>query len=106
MTSSDITESEREGNAVTDAETGPQSKTGGIWQPTEQALKTAHNLITEIDIPLHIARYVVIKSENKQPCKSSEWLRWIIDDERKAKQELRKEQASATRRRSWYEVAD
>lgn len=88
---------------VTDAEP-PTSR--GIWQPTEQALRTAHSVVTEVDIPIHIARYVTVKAENKQEPRSSEWLKWILADEAKAKAELRRQDAAASRSRRWYDVAD
>jgi hypothetical protein len=59
-----------------------------------------------MDIPIHIARYVTIKAENKQEPKSSEWLKWILADEAKVKAELRRQNAEASRKQSWYHVAD
>ena len=90
---------------MTDAEP-PTTSRRGIWQPSERALETAHTVCTEVDIPIHIARYVTVKAENKQKPSDSEWLKWVLADEAKAKAELRKDAASASRRKSWYEVAD
>jgi len=79
---------------------------GGIWQPSEAALKTARSVVTELDIPLHIARYVVVKAEKHQDPTSSEWLKWIIADEQKAKTEARQQARAAAKQDSWYTVAD
>lgn len=88
---------------MTDAESAPSRH---IWQPSEQALKTAYSVVTEMDIPIHIARYVTVKAENKQECRSSEWLKWILQDEAKAKAELKRQDVESSRKRSWYTVAD
>lgn len=84
----------------------PSPSRSGIWQPSEQALKTAYSVVTEMDIPIHIARYVTIKAENNQECKSSEWLKWILADEAKVKAEQKRHNAEASRQHSWYHVAD
>ena len=89
---------------MTDAGAPPPSR--HIWQPSEQALKTAYSVVTEMDIPIHIARYVTIKAENKQQPSNSEWLKWILADEAKAKAELKRQDVAASRGRRWYDVAD
>lgn len=90
---------------MTDAEPAPASRRR-IWQPSEQALATAHSVVTEVDIPIHIARYVTVKAENKQQPSNSEWLKWILADEAKAKAELRRQNVETSRKQSWYHVAD
>lgn len=97
-----ITESEAVMFAGPPAE---QPKRRGWW-PSDAALKTADTYIEIMDIPLSIARYVIRKAEMKQEPSSSEWLRWLIDDEKKeklARQERAKE-ARTTKR--WDAVAD
>lgn len=79
---------------------------GGIWQPSEQALKTARSVVTETDIPLHIARYVVVKTEKHQQLSSSDWLKWLIQDEQKAKAEKKRAEAAEGKHRPWYRVED
>lgn len=90
---------------VTDAGSAPPSR-GHIWQPSERALATAYSVVTEMDIPIHIARYVTVKAENKQKPSDSEWLKWILADEAKAKAELKRQNHEASRAKSWYSVAD
>lgn len=90
---------------MTDAEPAPPSRRG-IWQPSEQALATAHSVVTEVDIPIHIARYVTVKAEQKHQPSSSEWLKWVLQDEAKAKAELKRQEAATSRSRRWYDVAD
>jgi len=83
-----------------------ETEPGGIWQPSPQAIKTAKSVVTETDIPIHIARYVVVKSEQKKPCSSSEWLKWILADEQKAKNEAKRAAAAAGKSKEWYTVQD
>lgn len=90
---------------MTDAGSAPPSR-GHIWQPSERALATAYSVVTEMDIPIHIARYVTVKAENKQKPSDSEWLKWILADEAKAKAELRRQDVATSRSRRWYDVAD
>jgi hypothetical protein len=78
---------------------------GGIWQPSPKAIETAKRVVTETDIPIHITRYVVVKAEQKKEPSSSEWLKWILADEQKAKNELRRTQASE-RKKGWADVED
>ncbi len=87
-------------------DTEPPAPSRHIWQPSEQALKTAYSVVTLMDIPIHIARYVTVKAENKQPPSNSEWLKWILQDEAKAKAEARRHDAGTSRKQSWYHVAD
>lgn len=77
-----------------------------LWQPTDSAMATAREVVHITDIPLHIARYVVTKAEKKQTPSSAEWLRWIFEDEKRAKAESAKEQASTRAARPWHQVAD
>lgn len=76
------------------------------WQPSEAALATAENTVTLVDIPLHIARYWIVKTEKRQQPSSSEWLRWLLADEAKAKQEERKEARESRQDIRWDKVAD
>lgn len=83
----------------------PEGPQGIGWQPSQQALDYAKGLVTETDIPLHIARYVVVKMEKHQPMSNSDWLKWLIADETKARTELRRTQASE-RKKGWADVED
>jgi hypothetical protein len=76
------------------------------WYPSEAALKTAYDTVTEIDIPVHIARYTVVKAERKDTPSSSEWLRWLFQDEQQALKEKRKQDRDEREHRPWYGVAD
>lgn len=76
------------------------------WWPSDAALATARNLEPITDIPLSVTRYVVIKHERKQKPESAEWLKWFIEDEKKARAEERQDTASRFRARKWYDVAE
>lgn len=73
------------------------------WMPSQTAMATAKDVIKLTDIMLHITRYRVVKAERKQRCSSSEWLRWIIQDEQKAQLQERQDSMSRKKERRWYE---
>ena len=79
---------------------------GQDWQPSEQAMDWAKKRIHYTDIPMHVARYVLVKMEQKLPPQNTEWLKWLVEDEKKAKAQAQRETAAANRKRSWHEVAD
>jgi hypothetical protein len=58
------------------------------------------------EIPLHVSRYKVVKAERHAQPDSAEWLRWFIEDEKKARAEEREKEASRFRQRKWYDVAE
>lgn len=91
------------GVAVTDT-----SSSRGIWQPSEQAIKTARSAGHSelVDIPIHIARYVTVKAERRGTPTDAEWLRWYLADAQEALTKQRKADAAAGKARSWYNVAD
>jgi hypothetical protein len=89
-------------DAVTDTDSSRKT-----WQPTEQALTTARAINNElVDIPIHIARYTVVKAEKHQQPSSAEWLRWYLADAQEALVKERKAQAAAGKARPWHHVAD
>ncbi len=66
----------------------------GTWQPSEQALITARSIQNQlVDIPIHIARYTVVKAEKRVPPTSAEWLRWYLADAQEALNKQRKAEA-------------
>jgi hypothetical protein len=69
------------------------------------AIKTAHREIELIDLPLSVTKYEIRMAElNKKPS-SSEWLRWLIEDEQKLRL-LQKEQARESgNHKSWWSTA-
>ena len=69
------------------------------------AVRTAHREIELIDIALSVTKYEIRMAEmNKKPS-SSEWLRWLIEDEQKLRL-LQKEKAiEAGHHKPWYGVA-
>jgi hypothetical protein len=69
------------------------------------AIRTAHREIELIDLPLSVTKYEIRMAElNKKPS-SSEWLRWLIEDEQKLRL-LQKEQAKeAGNTKSWWSTA-
>lgn len=76
------------------------------WKPSDAAMDTARDVIHITDITLHIARYTVTKAEQRKEPQSGEWLRWIIEDEKRAKAEQVKEMREVRSNRPWHGVAD
>lgn len=76
------------------------------WWPSDAAIASATQLDPITDIPLSVTRYVVVKHERKQQPESAEWLKWFIEDEKKARAEERQNTASRFRTRKWYDVAE
>lgn len=79
---------------------------GRTWQPSPAAIMNARRSVTLTDIPLSIARYVVVKAEQKRAPSSAEWLRWLFEDEKKAKEHHDREERDKRAARSWHAVAD
>jgi hypothetical protein len=75
------------------------------WQPSEAALKTAHDSIELTDIPLFITHYRIRCGELKREPSSSEWLRWLIEDEKKARAEERRLARENGTKESWWATA-
>lgn len=76
------------------------------WTPSAAAMKTASDTVTEVDIPLHITRYIIVKAEKKQEPTSSEWLKWLIADENKARALAKQQMAEQGRSKGWASVAE
>jgi hypothetical protein len=53
-----------------------------------------------------VTRYRAVKYERKAQCDSGEWLRWFLEDEKKARAEERKNAQSRFRKKNWYDVAE
>lgn len=69
------------------------------------AVKTAHREIELIDLPLSVTKYEIRMAELNRKPSSSEWLRWLIEDEQKLRL-LQKEQArEAGNHKSWWSTA-
>lgn len=75
------------------------------WYPSENAIRTAERAVELMDLPIHIARYTVVKAEQGKEPTSGEWLRWILADEQKSRDEERR-LAAANKPDKWYSVAD
>lgn len=82
----------------------PRKRRG--WYPSDNAIAEALSLDPVTDIPLHVSRYKVVKAERHAQPDSAEWLRWFIEDEKKARAEEREKEASKYRQRKWYDVAE
>lgn len=76
------------------------------WWPSDAALESANAIDPITDIPIHVTRYTVVKAERKAQCDSAEWLRWFLEDEKKARAEERKDTASRFRTKKWFDVAE
>lgn len=73
---------------------------------SDAAWKTAHQQIELQDIMLSITKYEIRSKERGTTPSSSEWLRWLIEDEQKMRTEERKQAQDAARRKPWFAVAD
>lgn len=94
-----------EPSAVVSTSTGtnPARRT---WRPSDRAVESAKAITPITDIELSILRYVTVKAERKAAPDSAEWLRWFVEDEKKARADERENQASQYRQRKWYDVAE
>lgn len=86
--------------------TEPTKRKRRGWYPSDNAIAEAESLDPVTEIPLHVSRYKVVKAERHAQPDSAEWLRWFIEDEKKARAEEREKQASRFRERKWYDVAE
>lgn len=75
------------------------------WSPSENALRTAKDNVELQDIPLSITHYVIRMAEMKKEPSSSEWLRWLIADEKKLQAEEREKAKSNGEKKKWFAVA-
>lgn len=78
------------------------------WQPSAQAYNTAvteilHHLDKE-DLGLITARYELICHEKRKALDSGEWLRWVIEDERRAKERFQATEREKAKRKPWHYV--
>lgn len=78
----------------------------GAWSPSPAAWDEARAVCTTINLQLHLARYRVVKKEKKEQPSNGEWLRWAIQDETKAQEELKRQRAASRQSKSWWTVAD
>lgn len=75
------------------------------WMPSDAALKTAHDSIELMDIALSITHYRIRAKELGREPSSGEWLRWLIEDEKKARIEERKQAQANGQKKPWFAVA-
>lgn len=73
------------------------------WTPTASAMRTARESVTITDIQVHIQHYRVRCAERHKDPDSGEWLRWLLADEQRVRQERA---AQTTPRRWWHTAAD
>ena len=79
------------------------SKNHGWLSPA--AVRTAHREIELIDLPLSVTKYEIRMVElNKKPS-SSEWLRWLIEDEQKLRLAQKEQAREAGTHKSWWATA-
>ena len=69
------------------------------------AIRTAHREIELQDIPLSITKYEIRMVELKKSPSSSEWLRWLIEDEQKMRTAEREAAREAGKHKPWYATA-
>lgn len=69
------------------------------------AVRTAHREIELQDIPLSITKYEIRMMELKKSPSSSEWLRWLIEDEQKMRTAERDAAREAGKHKPWYATA-
>lgn len=100
---------------ATTASTTEQGREAGVaaptpsrsrgWMPSDAALKTAHDSIELQDITLSITHYRIRCGERGTTPSSSEWLRWLVEDEKKLQAEDRKQAKENGTKKPWYAVA-
>lgn len=83
----------------------PQQVAPRGWQPSPEALKTAHDSIELLDIPLSITHYRIRAAELHRAPSSAEWLRWLVKDEEKARLEERRLARENGEKKSWWATA-
>lgn len=83
----------------------PQQVAPSGWHPSPAAMKTAKESIELMDIPLSVTHYRIRAAELKREPTSSEWLRWLIEDEKKARAEERRLARANGEQRSWFDTA-
>ena len=94
---------------------GPREDVGSALNPVPSrhqrwlspaAWKTAHEQIELQDIMLSLTKYEIRSKERNAQPSSSEWLRWLIEDEQKMRTEERKQAQANAQNKTWYSVAD
>jgi hypothetical protein len=60
------------------------------WEPHPNARARAQEHVTLLDLDLHIERYLQRCRDRKTEPRSGEWLRWVLEDEQKARIEAKK----------------
>ena len=72
---------------------------------SDAAWKTAHDQIELQDIMLSLTKYEIRCKERNSTPSSSEWLRWLIEDEQKMRSEERKQAQENGKKKPWFAVA-
>lgn len=76
------------------------------WMPTDHAIRSAKNGCELLDWELYILRYLVRCKERKTQPDSGEWLRWLLEEEQKARiEEKRIERQGHSDDGQWWGVA-
>lgn len=70
-----------------------------------QAVKTAHRVIELKDIVLSVTKYEIRMAELKKHPTSSEWLRWLVEDEEKLRLEQQEKAKSNGDKEPWWATA-
>lgn len=69
------------------------------------AIRTAHREIELQDLPLSITKYEIRMKELGRSPSSSEWLRWLIEDEQKMRLAEKQQARENGNKQPWYGVA-
>lgn len=65
---------------------------GRPWAPHPDALRVAEASERYMDLDDHVDRYLLRMRELDKEPSSTEWLRWLIDEDARAKREMRLQQ--------------
>lgn len=69
------------------------------------AIRTAHREIELIDLPLSVTKYEIRMAELHKKPSSSEWLRWLIEDEQKLRLAQKEQAREAGHHKPWWSTA-
>lgn len=75
------------------------------WRPTDRAIQSAKDAVEFTDVELFILHYRVRCTELKKQPNDAEFLRWLIEDEKKALAEERRLAKANGTTGHWYDTA-
>lgn len=75
------------------------------WRPSDLAIRNAKDAVELTDIELFILHYRVRCTELKKHPTDAEFLRWLIEDEKKAQAEERRQAQTNGTKGHWYDTA-